>query len=74
MGGISSFTATATGTFDNEAIERALKAKDEEWLARREMKKNNTLTENGFGKKILKTRTSSDNSSQVELTSYDHHQ
>ncbi|KAI7858370.1 hypothetical protein BDC45DRAFT_498185 [Circinella umbellata] len=49
LGGISSFTATATGTFDNEAIERALKAKDEEWLARREMIKNNPLTENGFG-------------------------
>ena len=71
---ISTYETTVTGTFDSEAIERALKAKDEEWLARREMKKNKELTENGFGKKTPKRCASSDNSSQVELTSYDDHQ
>ncbi|KAI9245209.1 hypothetical protein BDA99DRAFT_528260 [Phascolomyces articulosus] len=74
LGPMSTFDPSATGTFDSDAIERALKAKDAEWLARREQIKNNPLMENGLGNEIPNNkRRTSDNSSQVELTSYQHH-
>ncbi|KAI9498118.1 hypothetical protein BDB00DRAFT_801202 [Zychaea mexicana] len=68
----SAYESGATDTFDNKAIMNALRAKDEEWLARREQLNNNALAENGLGNKIPKRRTS-DNESQLELTSYEHH-